>query len=50
LDYENVLPIAQLPYLEELNIGYAIVGRAVYVGLDQAVREMQDRILAVTAE
>ena len=46
LDYENVLPIAQLPYLEELNIGYAIVGRAVYVGLDQAVREMQDRILA----
>jgi len=46
LDYENVLPVAQLPYLEELNIGYAIVGRAVYVGLDQAVREMQDRILA----
>jgi pyridoxine 5-phosphate synthase len=50
LDYENVLPIAQLPYLEELNIGYAIVSRAVYVGLDQAVREMQDRILAVTPE
>ena len=50
LDYENVLPIAQLPYLEELNIGYAIVGRAVYVGLDQAVREMQDRILAATPE
>jgi pyridoxine 5-phosphate synthase len=50
LDYENVLPIAQLPYLEELNIGYAIVGRAVYVGLDQAVREMQDRILAVAQE
>lgn len=50
LDYENVLPIAQLPYLEELNIGYAIVGRAVYVGLDQAVREMQDRILAAQPE
>jgi pyridoxine 5-phosphate synthase len=50
LDYENVLPIAQLPYLEELNIGYAIVGRAVYVGLDQAVREMQDRILAASPE
>lgn len=50
LDYENVLPITQLPYLEELNIGYAIVGRAVYVGLDQAVREMQDRILAASPE
>jgi len=46
LDYENVLPIAQLPWIEELNIGYAIICRAVYTGLDQAVREMQDRILA----
>jgi pyridoxine 5-phosphate synthase len=46
LDYDNVLPIAQLPWIEELNIGYAIVCRAVYIGLDQAVREMQDRILA----
>lgn len=46
LDYENVLPIAQLPWVEELNIGYAIICRAVYTGLDQAVREMQDRILA----
>lgn len=46
LDYENVLPVAQLPWIEELNIGYAIVCRAVYIGLDQAVREMQDRILA----
>lgn len=46
LDYENVLPVAQLPHVAELNIGYAIIGRAVYVGLDQAVREMQDRILA----
>jgi pyridoxine 5-phosphate synthase len=46
LDYENVLPIAQLPHLEELNIGYAIVCRSLYVGIDQAVREMQDRILA----
>lgn len=46
LDYENIFPIAQLPFLEELNIGHAIVSRAVLVGLDQAVREMQDRILA----
>lgn len=46
LDYDNVLPIALLPHVEELNIGYAIICRSVYVGLDQAVREMQDRILA----
>ena len=47
LNYDNVMPIAQLPNIEELNIGFAIIARAVYVGLDQAVREMQDRILAV---
>ncbi len=50
LDYENVLPIAQLPYVEELNIGYAILCRSIYTGLDQAVREMQDRILAAAPE
>ncbi len=46
LDYRNVLPVASIPQVEELNIGYAIVCRAAYVGLDQAVREMLDRILA----
>ncbi|MFT7516958.1 MAG: pyridoxine 5-phosphate synthase [Myxococcota bacterium] len=46
LDYDNVMAVAQIPHLEELNIGYAIIARAIYVGLDQAVREMQDRILA----
>jgi pyridoxine 5-phosphate synthase len=50
LDYENVLPVAQLPHMEELNIGYAIICRSVYIGLDQAVREMQDRILAAAPE
>ncbi len=50
LDYENVLPVAQLPYIEELNIGYAIICRSIYIGLDQAVREMQDRILAAAPE
>jgi len=46
LDYDNVMAVAQLPHVEELNIGYAIMCRAIYVGLDQAVREMQDRVLA----
>jgi pyridoxine 5-phosphate synthase len=48
LDYDNVMAIAQIPFIEELNIGYSIIVRAVYVGLDQAVREMQDRILAAS--
>lgn len=50
LDYDNVGPVARLPHVEELNIGHAIVARAVLVGLEQAVREMLDRILAAPAE
>lgn len=40
LDYHNVLPVAHLPYMEELNIGHSIVARAMFVGLEQAVRDM----------
>jgi pyridoxine 5'-phosphate synthase PdxJ len=40
LDYNNVCAIAQLPEVEELNIGFSIIARAVFVGLKQAVREM----------
>jgi pyridoxine 5-phosphate synthase len=40
LDYPNVGAVAALPEVEELNIGHAIVARAVLVGLDAAVREM----------
>ena len=40
LNYENVTPVAKLPHLEELNIGHAIIARAVFVGIKQAVREM----------
>lgn len=46
LDYDNVADVARLPHVEELNIGFAIVARAVLVGLDAAVREMLDRILS----
>jgi pyridoxine 5-phosphate synthase len=41
LDYQNVRPVAQIPGMNELNIGFAIVARAVFVGLEQAVREMK---------
>jgi len=41
LDYENVLPIARIPEMVELNIGHSIIARAVIVGIRQAVREMK---------
>ena len=41
LHYHNVQPIVQIPQLYELNIGHAIIARAVLVGLDQAVRDMK---------
>jgi pyridoxine 5-phosphate synthase len=40
LDYPNVRPVAALPGVEELNIGHAIIARAVMVGIERAVREM----------
>jgi len=41
LNYDNVQPIARLPEIRELNIGHAIVARALFVGLPGAVREMK---------
>ncbi len=44
LNYRNVLPIARIPCMAELNIGHAIVSRSIFVGIREAVREMK-RIL-----
>jgi pyridoxine 5-phosphate synthase len=41
LTYLNVSPVAEIPEIEELNIGHSIVSRAVMVGMDAAVREMR---------
>lgn len=41
LDYDNVLPIAGIHEIVELNIGHSIIARAVVVGIEQAVREMK---------
>ncbi|CAN5321128.1 pyridoxine 5'-phosphate synthase [soil metagenome] len=40
LNYRNVIQIARLPRMNELNIGHSIIGRAIAVGLDRAVRDM----------
>ena len=47
LDYQNVLPIASLTEIDELNIGHSIVSRAVLVGMERAVREMKALIESV---
>jgi pyridoxine 5-phosphate synthase len=40
LNYVNVKPILAMPKLVELNIGHSIVSRALFVGIEQATREM----------
>ena len=44
LDYDNVRRVAAIPQIEELNIGFSIITRAVFVGLERAVREMRRRL------
>ena len=45
LTYHNVKAIAALPEMHELNIGHAIIGRAVMSGLKEAVAEMKRLML-----
>jgi pyridoxine 5-phosphate synthase len=46
LTVENVGPVAAIPEIEELNIGYSIISRAIFVGLDEAVKEMREAMTA----
>ncbi|MGW8257199.1 MAG: pyridoxine 5'-phosphate synthase [Thermoguttaceae bacterium] len=45
LNYHNVQPVAGIAGMHELNIGHSIIARAVFVGLQQAVREMKQLII-----
>lgn len=49
LNYHNVQPIAALPEVVELNIGHAIVARAIFDGLSRAVRDMKALMVAARA-
>jgi pyridoxine 5-phosphate synthase len=40
IDFSNVAPIAAIAEIDELSIGYAIIVRSLFIGLDKAVREM----------
>lgn len=44
LNYQNVREVAEIEQIEELNIGHAIIAKAVMVGLERAIREMRDLI------
>ena len=44
LNYHNVEAVAEIPGINELNIGHSIIARAVFVGLKDAVKEMRDLI------
>jgi pyridoxine 5-phosphate synthase len=46
LNYFNVAPVARLPGVRELHIGHAIVSRALFIGMREAVREMKNLMLA----
>jgi pyridoxine 5-phosphate synthase len=45
LTVKNVGPVAAIPEIEELNIGHSIISRAVFIGLDRAVKEMREAMI-----
>ena len=46
LTYNNVAPVAAISEIVELNIGHCIIARAIFTGLDAAVREMKSQMQA----
>ena len=50
LNYANVKPVAAIPGIRELHIGHAIVSRAVFVGLRDAVKEMKRLMVEAKVE
>ena len=44
LNYKNVKPFVSIPFIKELNIGHSIISRAVFIGLENAVKEMLNLI------
>ena len=41
LTFDNVVPIAAIPQIAELNIGHFLVGEAIFVGLEESIRRMK---------
>lgn len=45
LNYHNIEPIVQIPQIEEVNIGHSIISRAIFTGLEIAVRDMKSLLV-----
>ncbi len=41
LTFDNVIPIAAIPHIAELNIGHYLIGEAIFIGLEESVRRMR---------
>ena len=50
LNYRNVQAVAAIPGITELNIGHAIIARALFTGLPEAVREMKRLMYEAVAQ
>jgi len=44
INYVNIAEVRQLPHLHELNIGHSLISRALFTGIEEAVREMKTRM------
>lgn len=49
LTYENVRPVAAIADIEELNIGHSVISRAMFTGMERAVRELKAIMVAARA-
>jgi len=47
LDIRNIGPICSIPQIAEVSIGHSLISRAVFLGMERAVREMIEAIAAV---
>jgi len=47
ITFDSVGPVAAIPEIRELNIGHFLVGEAIFIGLEAAIRRMKDMMLAV---
>ena len=42
MTFDNVVPVAAIPQIAELNIGHFLIGEAIFTGLDASVRHMRE--------
>lgn len=50
LTLDNVEPIAAIPEMNELNIGHSLIADALFVGIEQAVKQMKAKMIEVATD